>query len=137
VALVRCRYCSEPLSWHQRSDALYCSGKCRVADHRKRKADANAPPVKLKETNAPYDYWTVLSYSSPSRSRWLADAKFVTTFWSNFVTCAHCRQPTKHALKMKMKLPGERGPLLFCDWRCVGRWAKASFTLQYAMRKLV
>ena len=31
-----CKHCAEPLHWAARSDARFCSTRCRVANHRKR-----------------------------------------------------------------------------------------------------
>lgn len=44
-----CQHCNAPLSPFARADSLYCSGRCRVAAHRVRHADASPLPAALRD----------------------------------------------------------------------------------------
>ena len=44
-----CQHCHRPLSPFARADSLYCSGRCRVAAHRVRHADASPLPAALRD----------------------------------------------------------------------------------------
>jgi hypothetical protein len=79
--------------------------------------------VQLQEEEVQCERMTILEYSSRSRSLWLErDGQFFVTTWSALVMCEQCKK--RAAKKLKMKLRGRSEDLLFCDWKCVGLWAR-------------
>jgi hypothetical protein len=125
----KCGYsgCAEPLSWWQRSDAVYCSMTCRVAAHRERHSQSARPvlPDLLGSEPVQYPMRRMAQHTSFDVIRWLGEnSSFVLTSWSMPMECATCRTQTDELLMPKIKaLQSRQLLLIFCDWKCLGKWA--------------
>ena len=72
----RCATCRKPLSWRQRSDAVYCSPACRVAAYRLRTIAPKIRSMRRLTTQAP---------------SWLgSDDDLCVVGWSADVECDVC-----------------------------------------------
>jgi hypothetical protein len=114
----KCHYapCGKELSWRQRSDALYCSGKCRVASHRERHKEA----VQLYTHKLGFDIVWVAERSSLAKAKWLAaNFQFFETGWSKPFACVTCGWFSTRVLKMMMRGKQQWWP--FCSFGCIAR----------------
>jgi hypothetical protein len=75
VAVGKCRYCGKSLSWRQRSDARYCSNKCRVAAYRALDTDPSKSVVsgliaiRQASRQSPAPEWTSATCCLPAERK--------------------------------------------------------------------
>jgi hypothetical protein len=104
VAIDRwCPFCNQPLHWSKRSDARYCSPKCRQAAHRASRLTAEVVE-KTQINSPPLDYYPITM-----------DVWKIT--WSSATPCDLC----KRFITTGFGMAYFRGALAVfaCGWKCL------------------
>lgn len=99
-------FCNEPLSWKMRSDAKYCSSRCRKAAHHA--AHCHKDVVAEREVKAP----PLESYDD--------EMSVYRVTWSSPIQCWACGRFTKRGFGSSHEVDSNK-TVWACSWKCL-RW---------------